>query len=209
MSRLQSYIERYKRLHDAVDAFKDGKGNLHYSAKLFDGKNFEEKLWKHVKPIIATGTSFSVLDYGCGKALHYHKPLIDGKSLVEQFGGKLRTFYLYDPGYEPYSEPPSYEPEYNMVFCADVMEHIPEEDVSSVLEDIEACTKHGALVFFSIAGAAAFKSFSDGENLHCTVKPINWWIEQIEESGIVNFLIVHTDEKGEKTYKSEGYNASV
>lgn len=62
-------------------------------------------------------------------------------------------------------------------FCTDVMEHIPTEKVSDVLDGIRRSTAKGA--FFQIA--LTKDSFGDriGERLHLTVKPTDWWIDQL------------------------------
>ena len=63
-------------------------------------------------------------------------------------------------------------------FCTDVMEHIPTEKVSKVLQNIkEICTKG---VYFQIAlrpdnmGPRIL-----GEPLHLTVKDAGWWTEEL------------------------------
>jgi hypothetical protein len=199
-STYTKYIDRYQGLHTGEEAFMDAKGNLHKSEKLFDGKNFEEKLWKHLKPKLAKLESIRMLDYGCGKARHWFEPLIEGKSMPQQLGKKLQSFYLYDPAYPPYAAHPDHGC-FNVISCSDVMEHIPEECVEEVLEDIYYQGSSDCLFLFSIAGSPAFKSFADGENLHCTIKPATWWIQAIEDAGIDNFLLVYTNKEGEHTYK--------
>jgi SAM-dependent methyltransferase len=200
-STYTKYIERYQGLHSGNDAFLDTKGQLHKSDKLFDGKNFEEKLWKHLKPLIGSFETIRFLDYGCGKARHWHEPLIEKRTLPQLLGKKLQTFFLYDPGYLPYSLHPDASQSFNIVSCSDVMEHIPEDCVEEVLEDISWLSSPDAIVLFSIAGAPAFKSFSDGENLHCTVKTIDWWKEKIFEAPIGKFVLVYTNLTGEQVFK--------
>lgn len=201
MSQYDEYVKRYQGLHDGSEAFMDGKGNLHHSTKLFDGKNFEEKLWKHLKPMIAGSTSFRFLDYGCGKAMHVYRPLIEGKTLLEQFSGKCQALYLYDPGNKMYEKHPGYQNTFDFISCSDVMEHIPEDSVGRVLADISVLTSGLGTCLFSIAGAPAYKSFADGENLHCTVKPIEWWVEQFKLNNINKYVLVHTDRNRERLIK--------
>lgn len=59
-------------------------------------------------------------------------------------------------------------------FCTDVMEHIPEDKVWSVLETIRDRVERG--VFFQIA---LFQDSWFGERLHLTVKPAVWWLEKL------------------------------
>jgi hypothetical protein len=199
MSEYNDYVKRYQGLHEGTDAFMDAKGELRKSKGLFDGKNFEEKLWKHLKPMIAGRDSFRFLDYGCGKAKHVFASYIEGKTLLEQFAGKCQCLYLYDPGFKKYAKHPGYGIAFDFVSCSDVMEHVPEAVVGDVLADIATLTHGIGTCLFSIAGAPAYKSFADGENLHCTVKPLLWWIEQLERAGINRYILVYTDKFGEKT----------
>jgi hypothetical protein len=187
----------------------DTKGNLHKSNRLFDGKNFEEKLWKYVKEHVKSLASFRFLDYGCGKALHCFHPLIEGKTLHQALGSKCQSIYLYDPAYPPYSEKPSYESPFHIVSCSDVMEHVPEEAVLEVLTEIFDLSADDSVVFFSIAGKEAYKSFADGENLHCTIKPLKWWIDMFNDVGFERYVIVYTDDKGEHTAFKGFNNAAV
>lgn len=65
-------------------------------------------------------------------------------------------------------------------YCCDVMEHIPTEDVPTVLRNILSSTHH---VFFGISTVDDHFGATIGETLHLTVKPMEWWIEQIKAAG--------------------------
>jgi SAM-dependent methyltransferase len=208
-STYTKYIERYEALHLGEADFLDTKGQKHRSKALFDGKNFEEKLWKHLKPLLPRYETIRFLDYGCGKARHFFEPLIEKRTLPQLLGRKLQSFYLYDPAYPPYSLHPDSGSTFNIVSCSDVMEHVPEKCVDEVLEDISWLSTPDAVVFFSIAGSPAYKSFADGENLHCTLKPMDWWIQQILDAAIGKFVLVYTDKDGEHTFKRGVPDATV
>ncbi len=63
------------------------------------------------------------------------------------------------------------------MICTDVLEHIPEPDISWILsEQFGLATK---LVFGNIASFPADKLLPNGENAHCTVRPVAWWQETI------------------------------
>jgi len=63
-------------------------------------------------------------------------------------------------------------------FCCDVMEHIPEEKVDPVLEQIRVRTRKGA--YFQIALCDDhFGHALLGEPLHLTVKPSRWWEQKL------------------------------
>lgn len=67
-------------------------------------------------------------------------------------------------------------------FCCDVMEHIPTEDVQKVLRNILAAAER---VYFGISTVDDFFGATIGEPLHLTVKPVEWWVEQLREAGAV------------------------
>ena len=61
-------------------------------------------------------------------------------------------------------------------FCVDVMEHIPTEDVDTVLTNIKASVPE---VFFGISGKTDYGTII-GESLHLTVKPFGWWEQKLK-----------------------------
>jgi len=120
----------------------------------------------------------SVLDYGCGKALGWF-----GHKFHEKWNIPFPT--LYDPGFEPFSEKP--KGKYDLVICTDVMEHIPENSVEYVLNDIfNYATK---AVYFEISKVPAVKKLPNGMNAHLTIKSEEWWQEKIKLCN-VNTIVV-------------------
>lgn len=178
------YIELYRDLHEGGE-FLDAEGNRTSSTKLFDGSMFTRRLMKPIMQFTANMPSFSILDYGCGKARHWYDAVVEHPvrkgthtTLPQILGPRLYLHQLYDPAVPRYSKPPI-PAAFNVVGCADVMEHVPEKDVPYVLWRIlYSCTEKPGL-FFSISGNPAKKSFLHGENLHCTIKPMLWWQEKI------------------------------
>jgi hypothetical protein len=65
-------------------------------------------------------------------------------------------------------------------FCTDVMEHIPEHQVKDVLRNIVTSSRY---VFFQICNKEDSLGQFIGEQLHLTVKPYEWWKEQLEQVG--------------------------
>lgn len=63
------------------------------------------------------------------------------------------------------------------IICFDVLEHIPEEKVDSVLEAIASRMQKGGL--FSICLRHDLCGVIIGEVLHLTVKPAAWWRKKI------------------------------
>lgn len=64
--------------------------------------------------------------------------------------------------------------------CTDVMEHIPPEDVETVLRNIVTSCRH---CFFQISCVPDHMGELIGEQLHLTVQPYAWWLEQFQKIG--------------------------
>jgi len=67
-------------------------------------------------------------------------------------------------------------------FCADVMEHIPEDKVDQVLDNILTAARH---VFFQISTLPDHFGSTIGEQLHLTVKPFEWWLAKLRGKDVV------------------------
>lgn len=129
-----------------------------HEANKFSGACLEKYL-PEIKKLITEYDCKSVLDYGCGKASHHKKNRL------------AQEVKLYDPYYEPYSEKP--KGGFDMVICTDVMEHIPENEVGKTLAALLDYTNK--VLFLSISTKLAKKTFTNGKNVHLTVKPREWW----------------------------------
>lgn len=67
-----------------------------------------------------------------------------------------------------------------LVYCADVLEHLPPEKVDESLAEIARVTGAWALLQISCRESKKL----DGVPLHLTVKKPRWWLERIEEAGL-------------------------
>lgn len=133
-----------------------------HAAKKFSGACLEKHL-PEIKALIKEYDCNSVLDYGCGKASHHKKPL-------------AHDVTLYDPYYEPHSKEP--HGTFDMVICTDVLEHVPENEVGKVLANLINFTDK--VLFLAISTVPAKKTFANGENVHLTVKPKEWWESMLQ-----------------------------
>lgn len=109
----------------------------------------------------------SFLDYGCGRS---------NLCEIMKINKKIKT-YKYDPAI----------PEFNyikkglkvdLIANCDVMEHIPESEVDVLLEHMSNISQN---VFFNIYLKKATTYLPNGENAHCTIKPIYWWRKKIKK----------------------------
>lgn len=120
------------------------------------GSNYAGQIIKFSRAI----RTEDILDYGCGKS-----------TLAKSLPFPIKQ---YDPFIPEFSARPSPA---DLVVCTDVMEHIEEEFVASVLADIYSLTNKA--VFFQVATRPAAKTLPDGRNAHITQKPPGWWMVQL------------------------------
>ena len=203
MNKLQEYVLKYQGLHDgsgcyySLDSSDSTKPRYNKDAILFDGSQLGRKFPPYIKQVIgAKGRAITLLDYGCGQATHVHKALSEhgNKTLLGRLKGMVQCYYCYDPAVKKYSMKPPLGMEFDLLCCADVMEHVPEEFVSVVLTELGNYTKKNGALIFSISANTARKIFHDGENLHTTLKSVEWWVNAIQQYiGNKSFLLFHTD----------------
>ena len=107
----------------------------------------------------------SFLDYGCGKS-----------NLADIFYNmrKIKT-YKYDPAINDYSYLDKHI-KVDLIANCDVMEHVPEDEVDNIFEEMSNISKN---IFFNIYLTRAETILPNGENAHCTIKPIQWWQSKI------------------------------
>lgn len=146
------YEEEYKRLH--TSGVFAGYSLLHFADNIYN--------------MIKDTGSYTVLDYGSGKGYQYSKKKIDLYWGVE--------VDCYDPGYEPFNTLPNKM--YDGVVCTEVMEHIPEDEIDNAMYNIFA--RANKFVFLSVSLVPAAKTFTNGDNVHVTLKTKEWWNEKID-----------------------------
>ena len=109
----------------------------------------------------------SISDYGAGKKNLFHA--------LTKIGLKDFEYYAYDPVFPEYGPPKSGD----LVCCIDVLEHIEEEYLENVLDDLKNITDK--IGFFTIATGPAEKILADGRNAHLIQRPSNWWLVKMCE----------------------------
>jgi len=147
----------------------------------------------NIKKLIKTTKSKTALDYGCGDAFHY----IQGIHL--SWG--LDKMGLYDPAILKWNSLPG--DNFDCVICTDVLEHVPEGEINDTLKEI--FTLSNKCVFLNIAMYLARQILPNGENAHCTLKPIQWWrhkiAETIKENIITHVVYSYTHDNRNKEYE--------
>jgi SAM-dependent methyltransferase len=70
----------------------------------------------------------------------------------------------------------------DLVTSFDMLEHIPEEAVLSVLKEMRRVTKEYIIATISLVPAV--NKMIDGSEPHICIKPIDWWVEKLKEAGL-------------------------
>lgn len=143
-----------------------------HAANKFGGGCLKKYL-PEIRDLIKQHDCKTILDYGCGKAAHHGR-----KGLGE--------VTLYDPYYEPYSKKPTGV--FDVVICTDVMEHIPVDQVPQTIINLINYTEK--VLFLAICTKPAIKTFGNGENVHLTVQPPEWWNNIIDSANHKGIKIV-------------------
>lgn len=219
MSKLQEYIEKYKGIYSGAQKLILTKGKPNPNEGYGDGLEFVKKVYPFVSYTAKRKKrAISILDYGCGTAMHVHNPTYNignkynNQTIFTTMNGMIQCYYCYDPAVGRYSTKPSPGSLFDLVAIPDVLEHVPEEHVDEVIQDSSSFVKEDGLYVITVSNNPAYAHFSNedgslGENLHCTLKPLEWWIEKIHS--LVKdraFVIVHNDSA---YMKSIGSNATL
>lgn len=189
-ARYRELVALYNKMH------LEGDPRLNAAPeKMFPGTALKPHIPRIRHLIQATGAR-TLLDYGAGKGIVYRTtpwkaPEGEFKSVKEYFG--LDVLRLYDPAYPPHSELPSGK--YDGVVCTDVLEHCPEEDIPWILDEIFGYAR--MFVYANVACYAALKTLPNGENAHCTIRPSEWWEQQLLEisrrhPGVAFYMLLET-----------------
>lgn len=167
--RYAYYLEQ-SRIHHATSKTFSGNGVLkHTTALLTLAREIDAK---------------SAIDYGCGKCNQYRQfnLMFDGKpyqGLEDALGFEV---YKYDPAIKGHHKPPTEGAD--LVWCTDVLEHIPEEDIGWVVGFLFSLARKG--LFVTVGNYPAKKHLPNGENAHVTVKPFEWWQKHFDEGQEMN-----------------------
>lgn len=143
-------VELYKQLHSQ---------NSHYGGT---GSRYVKRIVSHIEQYKPD----SILDFGCGK----------GKLAVELSKLGLNVDE-YDPAIEGKEQIP--QRHYDMIITTDVLEHLHEEEISTICEEFVAIKPK--TMFHVICTRLADNLLPDGSNAHKTVKPIEWWNDKLKE----------------------------
>jgi len=152
---------------------------MHEDPLMFGGDTTKMYV-KQINELITKFNVSSILDYGCGKGFQYTRDRIHH----EHFNSIMPA--LFDIGVSDYQHLPSGT--FDAVISIDVLEHIPEIQLEYVLKQIYS--KATKCVFLGIHTHKATKHFANGDNVHCTIHPVEWWIELVSKYATVHTVIM-------------------
>ena len=173
----RNYLEKinmYKKMHEEGYTEKNGK-------KVSEEKSFNGistiPYAPIIKKIINKNNLSSLLDYGCGKGEFYENKFTLDNNDYPSF----RKFWginidLYDPCYKKHNVLIK-EKTYDIVICIDVLEHIPQEDIDVVLEQISLLSKK--YIFLNVGCYEAAALLPNGENAHINIQEPKWWYDKM------------------------------
>jgi len=167
--RYQKMLTLYRELHGSGERFMGLTAE-----ETYPGVSILPHLARIKELIAATGAA-TLLDYGCGKGMQYELRSFEvpgagvQDSIIDYWD--LDEVACYDPCYPPYSKLP--EEKFDGVICTDVLEHCPEEDIPWIVDELFGYARR--FVFASIACYPAKSRLPNGENAHCTIRPLEWW----------------------------------
>lgn len=123
---------------------------------------------KEIQRFIRRVGGVDMIDYGCGAGRQYlvHR--------MHYYWG-VDVVVPYDFAVPEFSKKPL-QPR-DVVICCDVLEHLEQEQIPEVLDEIFSYAKKG--VFLTACDRPARKILPDGRNAHLCIKPKSWWLDVI------------------------------
>ncbi len=146
--------------HDHLAAYLEIHSTRHY------GSSSAELHLEAIAEIVRSLKPRSILDYGCGRsdlAAHFW---LDGERRIER----------YDPAIPRWKDMP--RGMFDLVFCCDVLEHIPMSGVERVLAEVR---DKGVIAVFTISTKPARAKLPDGRNAHVTLLTRSEWMRWVSE----------------------------
>ena len=168
---------------DAADLTERDKYRLMWSTDSYrecsPGESAVPLILQHLKP------EGLVLDFGCGTgraSLALAKAGLD--VLLIDFADNCRDEEAVGLPFLEWDLTRPLPPHARYGICCDVMEHIPTDDVPAVLGNIAAAADK---VFFQISTVPDHFGALIDHPLHLTVRPFEWWLEQLSRFGAVEY----------------------
>lgn len=149
-----AFVKDLPDYHDHVQTYAEMHAARYY------GSSATELHLGTAADVVRRLKPMSILDYGCGRSdlvAHFWR---DGARRIER----------YDPAIPQWKAMPGGR--FDLVFCMDVMEHIPMQSVDRVLHEVRQAAQ---AVLFTISIKPARAKLPDGRNSHVTLLTRREW----------------------------------
>ncbi|PIV78569.1 MAG: class I SAM-dependent methyltransferase [Rhodobacteraceae bacterium CG17_big_fil_post_rev_8_21_14_2_50_63_15] len=165
----RAMVAMYETLHEEGESAAGKSGKQTFPGKM---------LIRHapgIKEMIDHTGARDILDYGAGKGVGYTlrnvalKKGLEVPSIQEYWG--VEDIRCYDPGHEPFKDLPDHP--YDGVIATDVLEHITAPDVPWIVDEMFSYARQ--FLYANVACYPAVKVLPNGQNVHCTIRPPDWW----------------------------------
>jgi SAM-dependent methyltransferase len=151
---------------------------LHGQGK-FPGRSMLQYV-PQIADLVAEFKSKKHLDYGCGEGRQWSH-----ERAQNVIGIDIPT--LYDPFTSAWNARP--KDKFDGVICTDVMEHVPEDELKGVVEEIASFATQWAFISVCCRPSKHMR-FEDGTNIHVTIHPFAWWKEFLQPHFIDTRLVL-------------------
>jgi len=171
---------KYEWIYNGEGSFTNGKNEMDEEIRKKyghggNGKRFTNIILEQVKPT-------SILDVGCGHN-EFVKDMRNIRREIKSIGVDFAC-----PGADIMANAedlPFKDKEWDLLTSFDMLEHVPEDEVDLVIEEFRRVSDR----FFYNISLKRERKRVNGKNLHPTVKPSEWWIDKIEKSGEISFVM--------------------
>lgn len=147
----------------------------------------------------------SLLDIGCGRGellrefVDVDPVIVKGYEVVESLCGfspglsdKIRSDAMRCVHhFEGMHKIPEEDNSWDLVTCCDVMEHVLEADALAGIAEMIRVARKKVYLSISTTTDSWGRSLGPNEILHITIRPIDWWLDEIMEMPPENFTILH------------------
>lgn len=162
----------------------------HLTKKVFDGTR-SYHAFPTLRTLCRLHQAKTLLDYGAGKGLHYYGPFrvegVEMESWQNSLG--LEKITPYDPAWPPYATPPKEGSLFDAVFCNDVLQYIPGDDMGWVLDEIFRFARR--FVMLQVGCEQGKKPMGDAEAREHG-RSESWWV-QATQAALDRHLMVDLD----------------
>lgn len=168
-----------KELEKYIDVYNRGSTS---TPKIYGHKNWGEGIYSYLEKLNIN----SILDIGCGKGV-FVNDMVSKFNIKEVHGSDIASVstgkYIKNNKINWIDcmahDIPLKNNSVEYIVSFDCLEHCLPEDISSIVNEFYRVCSKGLLL--KIAYRQAKERSFNGEVLHMTVQPENWWIEQFSK----------------------------